>query len=81
MISPMKGSVTGPSAREMFDELMENTPAADDVTSENADVGGVPGWWCRPKNAAAAAGILYFHGGAYVVGSAHSYRKRVVWAV
>ena len=29
MISSMKGSVTGPSAREPFDELMEKIPAAD----------------------------------------------------
>ena len=29
MISSMKGSVTGPSAGEPFDELMEKIPAAD----------------------------------------------------
>ena len=29
MIASMKGSVTGPSAREPFDELMEKIPAAD----------------------------------------------------
>ena len=77
MISPMKGSVTGPSARDMFDELMENTPATDGVTYEKGDVGGVPGSWCRPKDAAAAAAILYFHGGAYVAGSASAYRHFV----
>ncbi|MGC2109666.1 MAG: hypothetical protein WA655_09125 [Candidatus Korobacteraceae bacterium] len=65
MVAPMKGSVTGSPAREMFDELMEKTPAADGVTYERADVGGVPGWWCRPKDAATAAAVLYFHGGAY----------------
>ena len=36
MIASMKGSVTGPSAREPFDELMEKTPAADGVTYEEA---------------------------------------------
>ena len=77
MVTPMKGSVTGPSARDMFDELMENTPATDGVTYEKGDVGGVPGSWCRPKDAAAAAAILYFHGGAYVAGSASAYRHFV----
>jgi hypothetical protein len=38
------GSVTRPSAREPFDELMEKTPAADGVTYEEARVGGVAGW-------------------------------------
>jgi hypothetical protein len=34
MVGSMKGSVTGPSSREQFDELMEKTPAADGVTHE-----------------------------------------------
>ena len=73
----MKGSVTGPSAREPFDELMEKIPAADGVTYEEAEVGGVAGWWCRPNDAVAGAAILYFHGGAYVVGSARAYQHFV----
>jgi acetyl esterase/lipase len=77
MVAPMKGSLTGPSAREMFDDLMEKTPAADGVTYERADVGGVPGWWCHPKDAATAAAILYFHGGAYVAGSARAFQHFV----
>jgi acetyl esterase/lipase len=77
MVAPMKGSVTGPSAREMFDDLMEKTPAADGVTYEQADVGGEPGWWCRPDDATTAAAVLYLHGGAYVVGSARAYQHFV----
>jgi acetyl esterase/lipase len=73
----MKGGVTGPSAREPFDELMEKTPAAEGVTYEKAEVGGVPGGWCRPGGGAAATAILYLHGGAYVAGSAHAYRHFV----
>lgn len=73
MVSSMKGSVTGPSARVAFDELMEKTPAADGVTYQEAEMGGVTGWWCRPDDAVAGAAILYFHGGAYVVGSARAY--------
>ena len=50
MVSSMKGSVTGPSARVAFDELMEKTPAADRVTYQEAEMGGVTGWWCRPPD-------------------------------
>jgi acetyl esterase/lipase len=77
MVGSMKGSITGPSSREQFDELMEKTPAADGVTYEEAEVGGVAGWWCRPEDAVAGAAILYFHGGAYVVGSARAYQHFV----
>ena len=63
-----------PQSRQMFDELMEKTPAADCVTYEEAEVGGVAGWWCRPDDDSAAAAILYLHGGAYVAGSARAYQ-------
>ncbi len=77
MLASTKGSVTGPSARAPFDELMEQTPPADDVTYEKTEVGGVAGWWCRPNSAPADAAILYFQGGAYVVGSARAYQHFV----
>jgi len=78
MVASMKGSVTGPEARKPFDQLMEMTPAASGVTYEAATVGGVAGWWCRPKaEADVTAAILYFHGGAYVVGSALAYEHFV----
>jgi epsilon-lactone hydrolase len=77
MLASTKGSVTGPSARAPFVELMEQTPPADGVTYEKMEVGGVPGWWCRPNSAPADAAILYFHGGAYVVGSARAYQDFV----
>jgi hypothetical protein len=34
MVIGTKGSVTGPSAREPFDQLIEQTPSADGVTYE-----------------------------------------------
>jgi monoterpene epsilon-lactone hydrolase len=46
---------------------------ADNVVYEAAVVGGIPGWWCRPGDAAPDTAILYLHGGAYVAGSAHAY--------
>jgi epsilon-lactone hydrolase len=77
MVESTKGTVTGVSAREPFDELMERTSPADGVTYEKVEVGGVLGWWCRPNNAPNDAAILYFHGGAYVVGSARAYQHFV----
>jgi monoterpene epsilon-lactone hydrolase len=41
MLASTKGSVTGPSARAPFDELMEQTPPADGVTWEKTTVGGL----------------------------------------
>jgi len=67
----------GPGGRAAFDALMQRTPAAAGVAYEAATMGGVPGWWCRPADVAADAAILYLHGGAYVVGSAHAYRHFV----
>ena len=65
----------GPGARPGFDALTDKAPAADGVTTEAAQVGGIPGWWCRPGNAIAGAAVLYLHGGAYVLGSAAAYRN------
>jgi acetyl esterase/lipase len=77
MLDGLKGTVAGPEAREPFDHMMENVPAASGVAYEAAEVGGVPGWWCRPDDAVADAALLYLHGGGYVVGSARAYRHFV----
>jgi len=66
-----------PEGRAAFDDLMGRTPPADTVTYEAAEVGGVPGWWCRTPEATPGSAILYLHGGAYVVGSAQAYRNFV----
>lgn len=64
----------GPELRPIFDEMMEHTPDASDVVYSEAKVGGIAGWWCRPRGATASKAILYLHGGAYVVGSARADR-------
>jgi acetyl esterase/lipase len=71
---PFKGTMTGPEAREAYDGIMEQTPDAPDVSYERGAVGGVRGIWCRPQTADSEGVILYLHGGAYVLGSAHAYR-------
>jgi acetyl esterase/lipase len=77
MIALQPAADLSPSGRPAFDELMSKTPAAEGVAYESANVGGVPGWWCRPNGAVPDAAILYVHGGAYVVGSAQAYRNFV----
>lgn len=58
-VAPMKGSITGPEARPLFDSMMLHVAAAPGVTYETATVGGVDGAWCRPVDAAdASAAIL-----------------------
>lgn len=66
-----------PQSRQAFDALMEQTPVADSVSFEAATVGAAAGWWCRPATSNTGAAILYFHGGAYVLGSAIAHRHFV----
>ena len=67
----------GPEARPEFDDLMGKTPEAERVTYDAAEIGGVTGWWCKPQQSLRGSAIVYFHGGAYVLGSAAAYRNFV----
>ena len=73
--APIKGEMKiDPNARVPFDSMVEQTPAAEGVTYEAGNVGGVWGYWCRPMGTLKNAAVLYLHGGAYVIGSAQAYR-------
>ena len=50
---------------------------AEGVTYDVATIGGVAGWWCRPQHPVDDCAVVYFHGGAYVLGSAAAYRNLV----
>jgi monoterpene epsilon-lactone hydrolase len=71
---PIKGTMSGPDARDAYDAIMEQTPDALDVAYERGEVGGVPGIWCRSQGAGSDVVILYLHGGGYVLGTAQAYR-------
>jgi acetyl esterase/lipase len=73
-VAPFKGKMSDTSARGPFDEVMEHTPDAPGVVYEQAALGGVSGVRCVPRSARSDGAILYLHGGAYVLGSAHAYR-------
>lgn len=46
--------------------VMPPVVALQGVQTEAATLGGVPGWWYRPRRATTNGRILYFHGGGYV---------------
>jgi len=73
-VAPLKGTMSGTDARAPFDEAMEHTPDVPGVRYETSSLSGVTGIWCTPDGAHRTAAILYLHGGAYVLGSAHAYR-------
>jgi len=68
-----KGTPLGIDARTAFDARKSAIPAADNVAVTAANVGGVPGFWCRPANALPGASILFLHGGGYLLGSAQAF--------
>lgn len=53
-----------------YDEMAP--PAPDDVATETATVGGVPGQWFTPPDPTGVT-TLFFHGGGYVIGSSKSH--------
>src|SRR6187431_154181 len=66
-----------PMTRAMYDLQLERIPDAPGVSYATGSLGGVQGTWCTPAGARAGAAILYLHGGAFVLGSAHAYRHLV----
>jgi monoterpene epsilon-lactone hydrolase len=57
-------------ARLLYDQFTEQIIPAPEISYLEEQVGGVSGWWCLPDNAISGSVILYFHGGAYNLGSA-----------
>jgi acetyl esterase/lipase len=77
IVEPHKGSLRGTAARTPFDAIMEHVAVPEGVTFEARTVGGIPGWWCKPKNAQLEAVILHIHGGWFNWGSAKAFRNLV----
>jgi epsilon-lactone hydrolase len=77
MVEPNKGSLRGTAARVPFDGIMEHVAIPEGVTFEAGTVGGVSGWWSKPRNAQPNAVILHTHGGWFNWGSAKAFRNLV----
>ncbi|MDO0929818.1 alpha/beta hydrolase fold domain-containing protein [Streptomyces sp. TG1A-8] len=56
--------------RRVFDEMLGSAPLPDDVRTRTIELGGVPAVEVRAGAAPPAGTALYFHGGAYAMGSA-----------
>ena len=68
-----RGNYMGSKARAPFDAMKATVLAVPEVHTEPGQVGGVPGWWCRPSHARSDARLLYLHGGGFVLGSARAF--------
>jgi epsilon-lactone hydrolase len=77
MVAPGKGASRGIEARGQYDALMEGVLARDDVTFEEAVVGGVAGVWVLPEHSRTGEAIVHLHGGWFNLGSAKAYRHFV----
>ncbi|MFB7599135.1 alpha/beta hydrolase [Streptomyces sp. NPDC056160] len=56
--------------RRVFDEMLGSAPLPDDVRTRTTELGTVPAVEVRVGATASAGTVLYFHGGAYALGSA-----------
>ena len=59
-------------ARTVFEEMIGALPVPDDVRTQPVSLGGVPALEVHAGSDRAEGTLLYFHGGAYAVGSAAS---------
>jgi acetyl esterase/lipase len=59
-------------ARKVFDSALSRTPGGARLTP--AILGGVSGEWVEPESRAAAATLLYLHGGGYIGMSPRTHR-------
>jgi len=68
--------------RASYELLVENyvghpLPLPEGTRVESVDVDGIPAEWIYPPDADAERVVLYFHGGAYIIGSLKSHRDLV----
>jgi epsilon-lactone hydrolase len=66
--------------RQRIEEVGSAWPAADDITLEPANIGGLPAEWSIAPGSEASRALLYFHGGGYCSGSILSHRRLVTEA-
>lgn len=61
--------------RANYETFASLTTQPDGVTWTEVDAGGVPAIWADPAGGATDRVLQYVHGGGYMIGSAHFYRK------
>lgn len=68
----MQGPVE--AARANLEELLAHAPIPEQVEFTSAEVGGVPALVASDPEVNSVRTVLYLHGGAFTIGSAHAYR-------
>ncbi len=66
-----------PRMRRRWNALARHLPLADGVRSSTATIAGRPALWLSPAAAPEDRVLLWFHGGAYVMGSPTTHRQLV----
>lgn len=66
-----------PATRRKWDALAKFLPAVRGVASRRTTIAGLPALSLEPGDAPADKLLLYFHGGAYLMGSAATHRQMV----
>ena len=66
--------------RQRIEEVGSVWPAAEDITREPVNIGGIAGEWSIAPGSDASRVLLYFHGGGYCSGSILSHRRLVTEA-
>jgi epsilon-lactone hydrolase len=61
-------------ARAAFEELLSGLPVAEDLRFDADSLAGLPTLKATAPSSAADRALVYFHGGAFVVGSPQGYR-------
>jgi len=70
---PIQGSNVA-EMRAAMDAMSAAIPPPEDITHTPVDAGGVPAEWSSADVADSGRVVIYFHGGAYVMGSIASHR-------
>ena len=71
------GSLAGKSMDDMrasFHGLSDVGSIPDGVTFTDVDAGGVPAIWAVPDDASATRGVVYLHGGGFMLGAPEFYK-------
>src|SRR5712671_4746431 len=76
-VAAFKGKLAGTAARAPFDAVMERVAAPADVTFQADTVGGISGWWAKPRRPRNDTAIIHVHGGWFNLGTASAYRNFV----
>src|SRR5262245_58184887 len=74
-ILPPEGDLA--TIRATMEALTTAAPPPDGVKYEATRIGGVPAEWARTGGATGGRTLLYFHGGAYAIGSVATHRGLV----